>query len=149
MAAADRRASVTWNGNLLEGQGRITDTGSGALGDLPVTWKARTESSDGMTSPEELLAAAQAACFSMAFSGNLTKAGHAPEELRTTATCGFDRKPEGGWKVATMHIEVHGRVPGLDAAEFVRIAEQTSQGCPISGAIQNNVAITVKAKLEA
>src|SRR5690242_252026 len=136
MAAADRRASVTWNGNLLEGQGRITESGSGAFSNLPVTWKARTESSEGKTSPEELLAAANAACFSMAFSNTLAKAGHAPDELRVTATCGFDRKPEGGWKVATMHLDVEGRVPGIDQAEFARLADEAGQTCPISGAIQ-------------
>src|SRR5438477_13192777 len=103
---AERRAEVVWAGNLTEGQGTITRTGSGALGGLPISWSARTEASDGKTSPEELLAAAQASCFAMALSSNLSKAGHAPEQLEVAAVCTFEKKPEGGWKVATMTIDV-------------------------------------------
>jgi osmotically inducible protein OsmC len=144
----ERRAAVTWEGNLLQGHGTITDTGSGALTDLPVSWAARTESSDGKTSPEELLAAAQAACFAMAFSGALARAHHTAESLSVNAVCTFDRIPEGGWKVGSMTITVAGRVPGIAAADFTRIAEETSQGCPISGAIKGNVEISVNATLE-
>jgi osmotically inducible protein OsmC len=139
---------VTWEGNLIQGHGTITSVGSGALNDLPVSWKARTESSDGKTSPEELLAAAQAACFAMAFSNGLAKARSAPERLDVTAVCTFDQKPEGGWKVGTMRIDVRGRVPGMDAAEFDRLAQEAGEGCPIAGAIRNNVEITVNAQLE-
>jgi osmotically inducible protein OsmC len=145
---AERKAEVAWKGNLIQGQGTITQTGSGALSNQPITWKARTEGSDGKTSPEELLAAAQAACFAMAFSNELNQAGHAPESLNVEAVCTFDKKPEGGWKVGTMTITVRGRVPGIDAAEFDRIAAATGQGCPISGAIRNNVAIQVNSHLE-
>jgi osmotically inducible protein OsmC len=144
----ERHATATWQGSLTDGQGTITQTGSGALGNLPITWAARTESSDGKTSPEELLAAAQAACFAMAFSLGLTKAGATPESLQVNAVCTFDRKPEGGWKVGTMTINVQGRVPGIDPAEFTRIADETGQGCPISGALTGNVAISVNATLE-
>jgi len=145
---AERQATVTWQGSLTDGQGIITQTGSGALGNLPISWSARTESSGGKTSPEELLAAAQAACFAMALSSDLTKAGASPESLQVNAVCTFDRKPEGGWKVGTMTINVQGRVPGIDSAEFTRIATATGQGCPISGAIMGNVEITVNATLE-
>ncbi|HMA36013.1 MAG TPA: OsmC family peroxiredoxin [Chloroflexia bacterium] len=144
----ERRAAVVWNGNLIAGQGTITETGSGALGNLPITWSARTETSDGKTSPEELLAAANAACFAMAFASNLAKAGHPPEHLAVSAVCSFDKKPEGGWKVATMHLDVQGRVPGIDPAEFTRLADDTGQNCPISSALRNNVAIAVQARLE-
>lgn len=144
----ERHASATWQGNLTSGHGTITQTGSGALGNLPVTWAARTESSDGKTSPEELLAAAQAACFAMALANNLSSAGSTPESLQVHAVCTFDRKPEGGWKVGTMTIDVQGRVPGLDPADFARIAADTGQGCPIAGAIKGNVAISVNATLE-
>jgi len=144
----ERRAEATWEGNLVAGHGTITKVGSGVFADLPITWAARTETPDGKTSPEELLAAAQAACFAMAFSSNLTKAGSPPEQLTVSAVCTFDRKPEGGWKVGTMTIDVRGRVPGVAAADFDRIADETGQGCPISGAIRNNVEIKVNAHLE-
>ena len=144
----ERRAEVTWAGNLIQGHGTITSVGSGAINDLPVSWQARTESSDGKTSPEELLAAAQAACFAMAFSSNLAKAGATPERLDVSAVCTFDRKPEGGWKVGTMRVDVRGQVPGIAAAEFERLAQETGQGCPISGALQNNVEISVNAQLD-
>jgi osmotically inducible protein OsmC len=144
----ERRAEAVWQGNLLHGQGTITSTGSGAFSDLPISWSARTEESNGKTSPEELLAAAQAACFAMAFASNLTKARSAPEQLTVSAVCTFDKKPEGGWKVGTMAIDVRARVPGIEAAEFEQIAQETGQGCPISGAIRGNVEISVTAQLE-
>ena|SRR5690349_12496968 len=144
----ERSAEVEWQGNLTQGRGTIVRTGSGALGNQAITWTARTESSDGKTSPEELLAAAHASCFAMALSSDLSKAGHPPDRLAVSAVCTFDRKPEGGWKVGTMTIAVSGSVPGIDAAEFSRIAESTGQNCPISGALRNNVAISVNAQLE-
>ena len=143
MPKADRNAQVQWNGNLTEGKGIIKSTGSGAFGDLPVTWAARTESSDGKTSPEELMAAAHAACYSMAFSNTLNKAGHPPEELNVSATCTFEPP-----KITTMVLEVRGRVPGLDQAEFAQIAEQAEKNCPVSNALRNNVDIQVTAHLE-
>ena len=85
MPKSDRQAQVEWKGNLFQGSGVIKRTGSGALGELPVTWASRTESSAGKTSPEELLAAAHAACYSMAFSNTLDKEGHPPEVLNVTA----------------------------------------------------------------
>ena len=145
---AERKAAVRWEGNLLQGEGLITEVGSGALAKLPISWSARTETPGGKTSPEELLAAAQAACFAMALSGALTRAGHPPQAVDVAATCTFDKKPEGGWKVATMQIEVHGHVPGIDAAAFERIAAETGLNCPISGALRGNVEIRVTAHLE-
>src|SRR4051794_27778139 len=108
----ERRAEATWRGDLLRGHGTIVSVGSGAaIADLPISWSARTEQSGGKTSPEELLAAAEAACYAMAFSNGLAKAHHAPEQLDVRATCTFDQKPEGGWKVGTMRLDVRGRVP--------------------------------------
>lgn len=144
----ERRAAVTWEGNLLQGKGTINDVGSGALGGLPVSWAARTESSDGKTSPEELLATAHAACYAMAFSNILAKAGSAPERLEVSATTSFDKKPEGGWKVARTTLDVRGRVPGLSQDDFTRLADEAGQNCPISGAVRNNVEIKVNARLE-
>jgi osmotically inducible protein OsmC len=143
MPKTDRTADVTWKGNLFEGSGTITSTGSGAFGELPVTWAARTEESNGKTSPEELLAMAQAACYAMAFSNTLNKAGYPPEELKVSATCTFEPP-----KITTMKLEVRGRVPGLDQSEFERIAGEAEKGCPVANAFRNNVEITVNATLE-
>jgi osmotically inducible protein OsmC len=142
--AADRRAEVVWEGSLMEGSGTITNVGSGALGELPVTWTARTESSDGKTSPEELIAAAHASCFSMALSGALAKAGTPPERLETSATVTF----VPGTGVTKSALTVTGRVPGLDAAAFQEAAEGAKEGCPVSGALKGNVELSVEANLE-
>src|SRR6476660_1667134 len=113
--ATDRRAEVTWKGSLIEGSGTITKTTSGAIGEQPVSWAARSEdATGGKTSPEELIAAAHASCFSMALSSGLAKAGTPAEELRTSATVTF-QPGEGITKIA---LTVEGRVPGIDAAAF-------------------------------
>jgi len=145
--AAERRADVVWEGNLLQGRGTIVKTGSGALGNLPITWGARTESSDGKTSPEELIAAAHAACYSMAFSGDLTKAGFPPEKISATAVCTFD-KIDGKWTVKSVDLNVTARVPEIDREKFQEVAEGTRLGCPVSRALAGNVDITVNAKLQ-
>jgi osmotically inducible protein OsmC len=142
--AADRRAEVVWEGSLMEGSGTITKVGSGALPELPVTWTARTENSDGKTSPEELIAAAHASCFSMALSGALAKAGTPPERLETSATVTF----VPGTGVTKSALTVTGRVPGLDAAAFQEAAEGAKEGCPVSGALKGNVELSVDANLE-
>jgi osmotically inducible protein OsmC len=112
-----------------------------------VTWAARTESSDGKTSPEELLAAAHSACFSMALSGALVRAGTPPEQLDVSAEVTFD-KLEAGWRVVSSALTVRGRVPGISAADFEAAAEATKTGCPISQALIGNVALSVEATLE-
>ena len=145
MPKAERRAEVEWQGDLIHGNGTILSVGSGALGNLPVTWASRTERSDGKTSPEELLAAAHAACFAMAFSHGLAQAGTTAERLHVNATCTFEQV-EGGFKVSTMVLDVSGKVPGLDQAAFAKAA--ADQGCPVSAALQNNVAISINAHLE-
>ena len=147
MLKAERRAEVEWHGSLIQGSGTIVSVGSGAIGNLPVTWASRTERSDGKTSPEELLAAAHAACFAMAFSNGLAQAGTTAERLHVTATCTFEQV-EGGFKVSTMVLDVRGKVPGLDQAGFEKAAQQAGEGCPVSNALRNNVAITVNAHLE-
>ena len=99
MLKAERRAEVEWQGSLMQGSGTIVSVGSGALQNLPVTWASRTERSDGRTSPEELLAAAHASCFAMAFSHGLAQAGTTAERLHVNATCTFEQV-EGGFKVS-------------------------------------------------
>jgi len=144
---AERRAEVVWQGDLMHGKGTIASTGSGALGNLPVTWASRTERSDGKTSPEELLAAAHAACYAMAFSHALAQAGTPAERLTVNATCTFEQVG-GGFKVTTMNLDVRGKVPGLDSSGFENAARQAEQGCPVSNALRNNVQISVNASLE-
>src|SRR5690348_1724635 len=146
MASAERTATTVWEGDLAHGNGILSLT-SGATGDLPVTWASRTERSDGKTSPEELIAAAHATCFAMAFSNTLNSAGSPPEKLTVDAVCALDRV-EGGLKITTMNLDVRGRVPGIDAAKFQELAHKAEQGCPVSGALRNNVQINLTAHLE-
>ena len=143
--AATRTAEVVWEGSLEEGGGTIESVGSGVLGDLPVTWKARTdEESGGKTSPEELIAAAHASCLSMALSGALAKAGTPPERLRVGARATF----VPGEGRTTMELDVAGRVPGMDGETFRRAAEGAKEDCPVSQALKGNVDIRLNASLE-
>jgi osmotically inducible protein OsmC len=141
------RAEATWSGSLTDGSGEVSAASSHAFTSLPVTWAARTEDHGGLTSPEELVAAAHAACYSMAFASNLTKAGTPPTRLEVAAEVTFD-KLETGWKVASSALTVRGTVPGITAADFAAIAEAAKDGCPISGALKGNVALSVEAILE-
>jgi osmotically inducible protein OsmC len=142
--ATDRRADVVWKGSLMEGAGTITKTTSGAIGALDVSWAARSEdATGGKTSPEELIAAAHAACFSMALSAGLSKAGNPPDELHTTATVTF-QPGDGITKIA---LTVDGRVPGLDAAGFEEAAQGAKENCPVSKALAGVPEITLDAKL--
>jgi osmotically inducible protein OsmC len=147
MARAERRAEVVWEGNLTAGSGRITSSGSGGVDNLGVTWRARTERQDGETSPEELIAAAHAACYAMAFSGVLNEAGTPPERLTVNATAAFEVSEDGA-RVASVDLDVRGRVPGMDDAQFKRLADDADRGCPVSNALRGNVEIRVTAELE-
>lgn len=144
--AAKRTAEAVWEHDLIHGHGTVKGT-SGALGELAVTWASRTEAPGGKTSPEELLAAAHAACFSMALSAGLARLQKPPERLNVSATATFDKVGDA-WKVTTMELSVVGHVPGMSAAEFESAATAASQGCPISGALKGNVAISVHARIE-
>ena len=140
----DRRAEVLWQGSLMEGSGTIVSTTSGAIGKQVVSWAARSEdASAGRTSPEELIAAAHASCFAMALSNTLAKDGHAPDELRTSATVTF-QPGEGITRVA---LTVDGRVPGLDAAAFEQAAQAAKDNCPVSQALAGVPEISLEAKL--
>jgi osmotically inducible protein OsmC len=142
--ATDRKAEVTWNGDLMSGKGRIDSVTSGALGGLDVSWPARSEEPGGKTSPEELIAAAHATCFSMALSHGLAQAGNAPEELKTSATVTF-QPGEGITKIA---LDVAGRVPGLDDDAFEQAAQQAKENCPVSQALASVPDISLAARLE-
>ena len=143
--AAKRTAEAVWENDLLHGSGRVKGT-SGALPEMGISWSARTEAPGGKTSPEELLAAAHAACFSMALSAGLARMQKPPQRIQVSATATFDKVGDG-WKVTTMELNVVGKVPGLTAAEFEAAAQAAGQGCPISGALKGNVAVTVTAQL--
>jgi osmotically inducible protein OsmC len=146
MADAPRRADAVWTGSLAQGSGEVSLRSSEAAGPLPVTWASRTARSEGKTSPEELVAAAHAACYSMALSHVLGEAGTPPEKLETSVTVTF-KEIEGGWKTGSSEITVKGWVPGLDETAFKEAAEAAKDGCPISGALKGNVELSVAATL--
>jgi lipoyl-dependent peroxiredoxin len=142
--ATDRKAEVTWQGDLMSGSGSVDSVTSGTFGGLGVSWPARTEEPNGKTSPEELIAAAHAACFSMAFSNVLAQAGHAPEQLNTSATVTF----QPGEGITKSVLDVVGRVPGMDASAFQQAAEQAKENCPVSKALAGVPEISLIARLE-
>jgi osmotically inducible protein OsmC len=128
--AVESRADVTWEGDLMSGHGHLNPA-SGAFPELPLTWRARAESRESETSPEELLAAAHAACYSMALSHGLAQAGHAAERLDTSARVGF----QAGQGITGIQLSVRGTVPGLDADGFRQAAETAKATCPVSQAL--------------
>jgi lipoyl-dependent peroxiredoxin len=145
MAMAERTARCRWHGSLLDGGGMVSGA-SGGLGELAVTWASRTERSDGKTSPEELIAAAHASCFSMALSHGLTQAGNPPRELQVSATVTLDLV-DGAPTVTRSDLTVSGTVPGLDAEGFVQAATDAGKNCPVSRAL-GALDISVTATLE-
>jgi osmotically inducible protein OsmC len=142
--ATDRTAEVTWHRDLMSGSGRVDSVTSRAIGGLDVDWRARSEDGAAKTSPEELIAAAHAACFSMALSNGLGQAGHAPEELKTSATVTF-QPGEGITKIA---LAVAGNVPGMDDNAFQEAAKTAKENCPVSKALASVPEISLTARLE-
>lgn len=140
--AAISRADATWEGDLMKGGGTVSPA-SGAFSSLPVSWTARAERPSDKTSPEELIAAAHAACYSMAFSNGLAKAGHAPERLDTSAEVTF----VPGTGITKIHLSVRGRVQGLDSSQFEKLANEAKEGCPVSKALHGNVEISLDARM--
>ena len=143
--ATDRNAKVTWQGSLMDGSGKIEGVSSGAFGPLDVTWVSRSETPDGRTSPEELIAAAWASCYPMALSLALTKAGTPPERLEVSGTVTF-QPGEGITKGA---IAVIGTVPGIDHDAFLEQAEGAKVNCPVSKALTGIPEVTLDAILAA
>jgi lipoyl-dependent peroxiredoxin len=144
---AESRASVVWEGDLAHGSGRVS-AASGAFSELPVTWASRIERPDPNTSPEELIAAAHAACYAMALSNTLARAGNAPQRLAVSAACHFTPLEAGGYGISGVDLDVHGRVEGLDQAGFDLAAREGEQNCPVSNALRGNVEIRVSATLD-
>jgi lipoyl-dependent peroxiredoxin len=137
--ALDSTASVRWEGDLMSGSG-VATLASGAAGPLNVDWKARSEESGGKTSPEELIAAAHASCFSMAFSGALARGGTPPEHLDVQATATF----VPGTGITGMKLVVSGSVPGLSDEAFAEGANTAKDNCPVSKALAGNVPVTLE-----
>ena len=146
--ATTRRATATWSGDLPTGNGTVSAVTTGTFRDQPTTWASRIGETEGTISPEELLAAAHASCFSMALSNILAKAGTPPTRVDVEVTVGAD-KLEAGFTVTNADIVVRGSVPGATQEGFAAAAEQAKDGCPISRALKGNVALSVAATLEA
>jgi lipoyl-dependent peroxiredoxin len=139
--ATTRAATARWEGSLMEGSGQVTLDSSG-LGSYDVTWPSRAEEPEGRTSPEELIAAAHSACFSMALSHQLAQAGNPPDALDTRAEVSF----QPGTGITGIHLTVRGTVPGLSAEAFAEAAEGAKAGCPVSKALTGTT-ITLDASL--
>ncbi len=146
-AQSVHEARASWSGTLTEGNGSVDGSTSGRLTGLPLTWNARTGGDNALTTPEELLAAAHAACFAMALAYELQGRQTPAEGLEVTASVGFDPKVGGGFEVSFSELTVKGTVPGSTAEAFQEAVEQASQGCPISGALKGNVEITATGEL--
>jgi len=138
-----RKASAGWRGGLKDGKGTISSE-SGVLKETQYSFSTRFENGVG-TNPEELIAAAHAGCFSMAFSAELGKAGITAESIHTTAIITMD-KTDAGWTVMESHLDVTAKIPGIDPAKFTATADAAKAGCPISRLLKANV--TMNAKLE-
>ncbi|MBY6152734.1 OsmC family protein [Vannielia litorea] len=142
----NRKASAHWSGNIKEGKGTIS-TASGALSSQPYGFNTRFEDAPG-TNPEELIGAAHAGCFTMALSKVLVdQTGHEAEALDTTATVSMDKEGDG-FAVKKIHLELKGRVPGIDAAAFMTAAEAAKANCPISKLLEGGAEITMDATFE-
>ena len=140
MAGIERTATSTWKGDLKGGSGTI-DAASNVLNQTPFGFATRFEQAPG-TNPEELIAAAHAACYSMAFAHHLSEQGHKPDSISTQATITLE-----GLKITKMHLVTKGQVPGLDESEFKRLAEEAEKACPVSNVLRNGLSITLDASL--
>jgi osmotically inducible protein OsmC len=145
MADLNRTAGAVWQGGLRRGSGRI-NSDSGVLADTPYSFGTRFQDVPG-TNPEELIAAAHAACFSMAFAADLEGAGYSPESIETQATCTVSSVPEGGFRITRMRLVTQGSVPDIDNETFQQIAQAAKEGCPVSNALRAIPEITLKATL--
>lgn len=140
----ERKASAVWKGGLKDGRGEFSAR-SGVLSHLPYSFTTRFENAPG-TNPEELIAAAHAACFSMALSAQLNAAGLTAESINTEANLKME-KQDSGWAITSIHLDVRARVPNSDKAAFEKAAQAAKSGCPVSKVL--NAEITMSAKLEA
>ena len=145
MALSKDRANAVWEGSVTDGGGRVT-VASEAFPEQPITLKRRTEGGRGTTSPEELIAAAHASCYSMALAAALSRNETPPERLEVSAEVSLDRV-EGGLKITSVDLSVRGTVPGVDSAAFQELAKAAEQSCPVSNALRGGVEIRLQAEL--
>jgi lipoyl-dependent peroxiredoxin len=143
--AVERTANAVWEGDLMGGSGTVS-TQSGVVSNATVKWSSRAEQADDNTSPEELIAAAHAACVSMALAHGLAQAGTPPQRIETEATATFDQVGEG-FRLTTMQLSIRGQVDGLDEDGFRGAAEGAKENCPVSQALKGNVEVSLDASL--
>lgn len=144
MATVERTSRVQWEGDLSGGGGSFSTVTSGALEDSPVTFAARVQDSGGKTSPEEMVASAQAACYAMALSNTISQKGETPERLTVDVVCTFD---DEALKITALNLDVTGEVPGITPEHFEEVAREAEQSCPVSNAFRGNVEISLNAHL--
>src|SRR3954462_2660085 len=147
MPRVQREATVTWEGNVARGSGAISGA-TGAFSELPYSLATRVEKPDGKTSPEELLAAAHAACFAMSLAGELSGAGSPPEHLDVQATVTLDQVEDGSHRIVASEVLARARVEDMDQATLAKLAETAHDGCTFSKLIEASAAVTVNATLE-
>ena len=140
-----RKAGVIWNGDSRSGNGMIS-TESRTLYEQPYSYATRFESTPG-TNPEELIAAAHAACYSMAFASTLKKNGFTARQIETNAECTVQSKDGGGWEISHMLLHARAQIPGIDNDTFQRLAKEADQGCPVSNLLRDGARIELKADL--
>jgi osmotically inducible protein OsmC len=145
MTTIVRKASALWDGGLRSGNGTIS-TESQALYNEPYNFRMRFEDEKG-TNPEELIAAAHAACYSMALAGTLERMGHKPKQVATNATCSLVSKEGGGFEIKKMQLNVRGEVPGIDESTFKQIAMEADKGCPVSNLLRSGLDIQIDVQL--
>jgi osmotically inducible protein OsmC len=145
MESIQRTAAAVWHGTLKAGNGQITSP-SGVLNAAPYSFKTRFEHLAG-TNPEELIAAAHAACYSMAFAHSLSEQGYQPQSVETRAVCSLEPQTTGGFKITTLRLITKSTVPGIDGATFQQIAQQAEAACPVSNALRGGVKIELEATL--
>lgn len=146
MAAIKRNGQAVWMGDLRSGSGQL-GTDSGALKEEPYSFGTRFEDKTG-TNPEELIAAAHAACYSMAFANTLSGEGYKPNRVETKATCTLSPLDEGGFAITKMHLQVSGEVEDLDQETFEALAQKAHKGCPVSNALVGNLDVEIEATLK-
>jgi len=145
MADIQRTAEALWTGDLRSGNGRITSN-SGVLKNTPYSFHTRFENQPG-TNPEELVAAAHAACYSMAFAHTLSSKGYQPQRIETRAICSLSPQEAGGFRITKMRLETRGQVPHIDEAAFQHIVREAEAACPVSNALRGGVEIELEATL--
>lgn len=145
MTTFTRKGSALWKGGLRNGNGTVSAE-SQALVERPYSFNTRFGDEKG-TNPEELIAAAHAACYSMAFAATLERMGYQPKQVATNATCSLVSKEGGGFEIKKMQLNVRGEVPGINESTFKQIAMEADKGCPLSNLLRNGLEIEIDAQL--